>query len=414
MGPILIFDKSFLQCINRDESNFLDMFFLTAITPLFYIETLADLEKAVGDGRTPEQVVGDLAYKTPDIHAVPNMHHTALLTGELSGRASVDMRFGRPTVCGGRETMVDGKRGVVHEQFLEAVAFDRWQQGKFLELDRGMAKEWRQALQLISPKDQHSMFPGWYGNARPKNLAEVKAAADEFIDSQEKRRALSFGLEFLDIPREMATTVLDRWESAGCPDVANFAPYFRHIYGVELFFYLARSANLISGRRTNKVDIAYLYYLPFCMVFVSNDKLHRDTTPLFLQRHQTFVWGWDLKEDLARLDEYYSELPEEIKQRGLYHFAALPPGDREFLVTKLWDKHMRKDWRELGKQNDKSKLTVHGDALSMVKRAANAPSVSHSSKDDESADLDYIVTTHYVHRRKGKWNRFPPELDDNT
>ena len=33
--------------------------------PLFFVETLADLKKEVGEGRTPEQVVGNLAEKAP-------------------------------------------------------------------------------------------------------------------------------------------------------------------------------------------------------------------------------------------------------------------------------------------------------------------------------------------------------------
>lgn len=45
VGPILIFDKSTLQSLNVDESVWLDAFYLPNITPLFFIETLADLEK---------------------------------------------------------------------------------------------------------------------------------------------------------------------------------------------------------------------------------------------------------------------------------------------------------------------------------------------------------------------------------
>lgn len=64
-GPILIFDKSTLESLNLDEAVLLDSFFVTNITPLLFIETLADLEKEIQAGRTPEQVVGNLARKTP-------------------------------------------------------------------------------------------------------------------------------------------------------------------------------------------------------------------------------------------------------------------------------------------------------------------------------------------------------------
>jgi hypothetical protein len=57
MGPTVIFDKSFLQSLSVDESVWFDHFFYANICPLFYVETLADLEKAVREDRTPEQEV---------------------------------------------------------------------------------------------------------------------------------------------------------------------------------------------------------------------------------------------------------------------------------------------------------------------------------------------------------------------
>jgi hypothetical protein len=68
-----------------DEAVWFDVFFLANVTPLFYVETLADLEKDVAAGRAPETVVGMLAAKTPS-EAYPNVHHTSLISAELLGR----------------------------------------------------------------------------------------------------------------------------------------------------------------------------------------------------------------------------------------------------------------------------------------------------------------------------------------
>src|SRR5262245_7752467 len=100
MGPILIFDKSALECLNPDEAMWLDTFFLTNFTPVFFIETLADLEKEVRKGRTPEQVVGGLASKSPE-NGKANVHHRHLLEGELSGEVALDLVTGRPNISGG-------------------------------------------------------------------------------------------------------------------------------------------------------------------------------------------------------------------------------------------------------------------------------------------------------------------------
>src|SRR5262245_30244074 len=78
MGPNTIFDKSALQALSIDESVWLEAYFLSNVTPLFYVETLADLEKAAAEGRTPEEVVASLASKTPS-DAYPNVHHRTLI-----------------------------------------------------------------------------------------------------------------------------------------------------------------------------------------------------------------------------------------------------------------------------------------------------------------------------------------------
>ncbi len=54
-SPMIVFDKSTLQSLNVDEACWLDAFYLPIITPLFFVETLADLEKQVLKGRTPDK-----------------------------------------------------------------------------------------------------------------------------------------------------------------------------------------------------------------------------------------------------------------------------------------------------------------------------------------------------------------------
>src|SRR4029077_18071787 len=75
-GPSLLFDKSVLQSLSVDEAVWLDTFYFPCITPLFFTETLADLEKEVQKGRSPEDVVGNLAQKTPIGGAINIHHHT--------------------------------------------------------------------------------------------------------------------------------------------------------------------------------------------------------------------------------------------------------------------------------------------------------------------------------------------------
>jgi hypothetical protein len=119
-GPNILFDKSFLQSLSLDESVLFDHFFHPVICPLFFVETLADLEKAVRQGRTPEQEVGIIADKVPETSGFPNLHHTHLGIANLIGREVI--MDGRVMVAGGRPVRVEGKSGVVHEQSPEAGA----------------------------------------------------------------------------------------------------------------------------------------------------------------------------------------------------------------------------------------------------------------------------------------------------
>ncbi len=134
--------------------------------------------------------------------------------------------------------------------------------------------------------------------------------------------------------------ILARWYRAVRPSIRIYAPYLTHVLTVDQFFYLAMAASRVGTQHSsNKADMAYLHYLPFCMVFTSRDNLLVRTAPLFLRSDQSFVHGDDLKADLRTLDLHYDALPEE-KKKGVYSFAAYPPDDNSYLVTQLWKKHM--------------------------------------------------------------------------
>ncbi len=412
MGPTLIFDKSVLESLNPDEAVWLDNFYLSNLTPLFFVETLADLEKAARGGRTPEDVVGSLAYKTPDESSKCNVHHTTLLAAELSGSAQVEIGLGRPIISGGQAKELGGRLGVIFQQSPEEEAFQRWQRHEFLELDRTYAKVWRRALSHINLEENYRSFQRFFPLGRPKTLADVKRMVDFYLGGPDQEVILSFGLSLMGYGDDTREAVLSRWRGAGRPSISTFAPYFAHVYGVDLFFNLALAADLVGrGRASHKVDLAYLYYLPFCTVFTSNDKLHVDLVPFFLRENQTFVPGSELKADLAKLDAHYDAFPEEVKKRGLMSFAFYPPPDDSFLISRLWDRHMASDWRERQSRPSpppdpeaQKKLLQQLERL----RTEGRPVAEGATVDSDRAD--HMVIERKVYPRKGKWNRFPPEI----
>jgi hypothetical protein len=112
-GPILIFDKSSLESLNLDEAALLDNFYLSNITPLFFVECLADLEKAIRSKSTPEQLVGSLADKTPDAQSSANVHHMTILNSELSRQFGLSKVLFRPLIAGGRPVQLGDEKGMV-------------------------------------------------------------------------------------------------------------------------------------------------------------------------------------------------------------------------------------------------------------------------------------------------------------
>src|SRR3546814_3966888 len=108
---MMIFDKSFLQGLTVDEAVILDQMFSCVVTPLFFVETMADLTKETARGRTAEQVVGGLAERTPVAHSYINTYHQDVVLEDLLGRREEFDH--RPAVAGGIPVKVEGKAGVV-------------------------------------------------------------------------------------------------------------------------------------------------------------------------------------------------------------------------------------------------------------------------------------------------------------
>ena len=93
MGPIALFDKSFLQSLSVDKSVWFDHFSFPVVRPLFDVETLADPEKAVREGRTPEREVGMIATEFTEQSTYPCVQHASLFVQDLLGsRVPMDGR----------------------------------------------------------------------------------------------------------------------------------------------------------------------------------------------------------------------------------------------------------------------------------------------------------------------------------
>jgi len=419
IGPSLIFDKSSLQMISADESMWLECFYITNTTPLFFVETLADLEKETKNGKTQEEVVGIIASKTPDISVV-NVHYKTLIASELLGHNKVEMS-GRPIPSGMQFVELAGKTGSILNESKEMQAAKRWSKGQFLDIERDIAKEWRQELTVIGQEKYPDPDKFFSVVGKPNNLQELKKIVDMVAGQEIDEKFLDCSMSLMGIVPQAKENVINRWKQLGVKSLKEFAPYFAYVLSIDLFFYFGTSAKLFESFRhasTHKVDIAYLYYLPFCNIFTSNDKIHEALAPIFMRQDQTFVKGVDLKNDLAKLNAYYDKLPDDIKTRGTYVFAPCPPDDQSFLATRLWDKFMSKQWRSIKDHvrkfdgTDKVDPKATNETIDNIKMMMRERNVLKASE-TPLGDTDCMIVKQMVSAKRGKWNKFPKEVLDS-
>jgi len=408
MGPTACFDKSFLQSLSVDESVWFDQYFTTVIAPLFFVETLADLEKQMVAGRTPEDEVGNIANKTPEISGSATMFHATLCNAELRG-FTVPMNF-KPVLAGGKRAVVGDKKGMVFEVSPEAQALDRWRRREFLEVEHLHAKAWREMLAApASTAGEKFLRDGVAEVADCRSLQDVLVLARSVVDGPARPDdRMQFVFDVVPVLTER-DQIFARYRDAGNPPLRRIAPYTAHVLDVEIFCRLAMRKRLIAAERSsNRVDIAYLNYLPFCHVFVSGDNLHRRAAPLFMSCTQDFVWGPDLKTDLKRINELHADVPDALRERGIPAFAPRPPTTGDFLTAKLWDR-MNDQWRRpMTHELDLAKLQPHVTKMLKAMRASANSGTLIPPFDLDAADS--LVIDRNVRVKKGNWYQMPKDL----
>lgn len=298
MGPSALFDKSFLQSLSVDEAVWFDHFMLPVICPIFIVETLGDLYKE-GKNRKGIDDLKYLAHKAPEKDGHPTIAHWKLINSELKGqRLTLDFR---PHLEGGRPTLLNGRKGLTFDHIEEFKTFERWKNEEFEEVEKTLAKSWRNYLEngSISIEDNflNSISP-------PKQ--QIKTIKD--VAEHSKGMLLSISNEYslfdyifsnFNIPQTERQYIYALYQQSKPTPFHLQFPYLHHILTVECFFFLGVRASLIAAERlTNHVDFTYYYYLPFATTFISCDKLHKRTASELMSSEQLFIDGHELKSEL--------------------------------------------------------------------------------------------------------------------
>jgi hypothetical protein len=325
------------------------------------------------------------------------------------GKFDLDLMLLRPVRNDGKDLQLSDQHGVIFQPGPEAAALRRWSRKEFLEAEREHARDWRRALSRIDLKEMADQVAKAIGPWRkPRSLQDARELTDKMIDNLDPEFLLHFGLDLVGVP-EATEWVVNDWISKRRKPLRTTYPYFIHILSINIFFSLVYPMQLLKNvKPSHQVDLAYLYYLPFCAVFTSRDNFHVQVAPLFMNAAQTFVHCDDLKADLARLNDLYLALPEIERAKGFYVYALHPPDDSTYLTSRLWDIYLPY-WRQ--NSPNRSEVPVEKkkalDDLLAVFHAKTANMVPGSMPGFD--DRDFMEINASPKTVKGPYVRIAPE-----
>jgi hypothetical protein len=344
IGPLLIFDKSFLEMLNPIEIFELSLHFKFVGTPTLIGEIIADLKLPSDERTVPADVVKALSRKMLKVHGLQPANYRKLALANIRayeipmvGQVPVDSEAPNVHVTADRQ-------GVLYDSTPEQELWARWAAGEFGADDELTATTWRNGIEQIDLDGLAKLWKPFTSKhfSSAKSQTELAAAVSAFLKNSlpaDQREILNMTLDLLKASRPerlWANALMDIGEMRS---LLEFAPYAASIIRLFLAFACGLARGFIGPRATNYIDLQYLYYSPFCMVFVSNDRFHREMWPATAGAH-SFLWGQEVKDDLRRLVAIREkEKVSATEGAGAYELSSDP--GLQSVVAEMWRTYMR-------------------------------------------------------------------------
>lgn len=337
MGPTILLDKSALQSLSHKEIGFLEKHYYLLIPPVLIYETLGDLSKYEGKEEEFQTIAGKLFAVDSRI----NLHQRYLCLLSLLGY-SIPME-GMPVSDPGVElTTSTGEKGRFVDETAERKLVRKWQEGKYSLVERAISQGWRRITKSFDMENYKREF-----TKANKDLPKADSLQMTYLNVQNLTSDINnqdFYFRLLvhegDFTPQQKSVIYLRWRKRNNSFLCDFAPYAYYCLQVFLTFHFGLASDLITTRPTNPIDLEYLYYLPFCMVFCSGDNFQKDLSAIFLGKEKDFVSGNTLKTDLAWIKDDFYGLSETEKDKRFYEFGSYPPLNPKSITYQLWQKHI--------------------------------------------------------------------------
>jgi hypothetical protein len=356
------------------------------------MEVLGDLKKEAKGGKLPPaDRVRDFARKLFPVYTIINTHYKNLIVSDLLGNhPSLD---GRPNVNINKAVISEsGMKGQVVSISKEEESIYKWKDGDFSSADHELSQIWRTTTTqtdllenfkegLISSSSKMHKFKDF------NHLNEMVTRAIESIGIQEN--LLKSIIELNEIDANSAVKIFSRWHMEGGPLLKDFAPYAYYCLKVDNLFMFGLTSGFIPTRPTNRVDCEYLHYLPFCDVFTSNDKLHKNLVPFLLRSDQKFIIGEALKQDMSKIHKYFDG--KGIEEKRMYKNE--PPIIEDSITFQLWKEFFDyPKYSNLKRELSKEEVELMKAKMDEFEKAAKGQKIEMQ----EGEEVEFIVKQSYL------------------
>jgi hypothetical protein len=340
MGPQILLDKSALQSLSYNEAFRLGDYVLVVVPPVLMAEIQADLTKATHKRRSERaearNQAAELARKLHGMFSRGfNQPHRLIVLQDLVGNHTVP--DGRPLVAGTHVITDDGEPGfwVADEQ---EKALTAWSVGEFSPFDKVSAQEWRRSISDIDlAKTRERLLEGLGMRDLPTTPEQLVERVDASLATPVTQELLLWILiDFAHADAATRAAIIRRWDQTHDKRLVTFAPYAHYCARVLLLFHFALLGKVIDAKRTNRIDLEYLYYVPFAKAFASGDTVHAVLAPLVFDQDQPFISRDALKEDA----KFLLAETERLIAEGIKRPIRYPPERTGSPVLALWQKHM--------------------------------------------------------------------------
>ncbi len=315
--PSLFMDKSFLECLKNHELESLNQHYAVIHTVTLFQEIQ---KNTIEERRENQPDYIKLIKKFNESKFPQQEHYLTMMKKELLGHPVIWNRVtGTPYL-------------VSHDVSIQQI---NWSEGNPSDADKEKAEELNPMIRAVDVGTEYFM-------GKNKNLAyslkkdlkclnKRNVTLTDFvleITEKLKNHLSSPDNDLIELPRAFESANQFKKSGKQAPgtvsvfeiseqdldfiagnwnyikeNIQTVFPYTYHYLVVNAFLNIGiPEPKLQQQMRLKKddtlSDLAYLYYLPFCNVFVSNDKFHKQVVPEFLKDQQKFIWGFDLKKDI--------------------------------------------------------------------------------------------------------------------